>query len=212
MNIKTFVFNPFYENTYVISSENKDCLIFDPGCYEEFEKAELVDYISMEGLSVQAIINTHCHIDHVLGNDYLKDKYNVPFKIPVNEQEVLGSIPAYAPQWGIHGYREAMVDEFLEEGSHLTLNEIAFKMIEVPGHSPGSMIFYEEKQKIVIGGDVLFKESIGRTDLPGGNHHDLLQNIQNKVYTIPDDVTVYPGHGGITTIGHEKKHNPFVKG
>ena len=212
MNIKTFVFNPFYENTYVISSSQNNCLIIDPGCYESFERKELTDFIEMEGLKVSAIINTHCHIDHVLGNDYLKDTYSVPLKIPIHEQEIFGAIPAYAPQWGINGYRQAKVDEFLEEGKTIKLDEIEFEMIEVPGHSPGHLVFYQRENKVLIGGDVLFRESIGRTDLPGGNHDDLLSNIQNKVYVLPEDVTVYPGHGPTTTIGHEKNNNPFVRG
>lgn len=212
MNIKTFVFNPFYENTYVISSKKGNCLIFDPGCYEDFEKKELIDFIEMEGLTVEAIINTHCHIDHVLGNDYLKDKYNIQLKIPINEQEVFNAIPVIAPQWGITGYHQPEVDEYLEEGKTLRLDEINLKMIEVPGHSPGHLMFYHEVEKMIIGGDVLFKESIGRTDLPGGDHNALLSNIQEKVYTLPEDVIVYPGHGPSTTIGHEKKHNPFVRG
>jgi len=212
MNIKTFVFNPFYENTYVVSSADRNCLIFDPGSYEDFERSELTDYIKMEELKVKAIINTHCHIDHVLGNDYLKDHYSVPLKIPIREQEIFGAVPAYAPQWGINGYQHAEVDEYLEESNTLDLDELVFKMIEVPGHSPGHLMFYSAAERVVIGGDVLFRESIGRTDLPGGNHDELLSNIQNKVYSLPEDVTVYPGHGPSTTIGHEKMNNPFVRG
>ena len=212
MNIKSFVFNPFYENTYLISSKKGNCLIFDPGCYEPYEMEELDSYIQMEGLKVNAIINTHCHIDHVLGNEYLKNKYSVPLKIPINEKEVFASVPAYAPQWGMAGYQHAEVDDYLEEGSDLVMDEIAFELIEVPGHSPGHLMFYNKVGKVVIGGDVLFRESIGRTDLPGGNHTDLLQNIQDKVYTLPDDVVVYPGHGPSTTIEHERKNNPFVRG
>ena len=212
MNIKTFVFNPFYENTYVISSGKGNCLIFDPGCYEKHEKEELTNFIEMEGLTVQAIINTHCHIDHVLGNDYLKDKYSVDLKIPVNEKEVFNAIPILAPQWGMTGYRSAEVDEYLKEGDEIQLDEIKLQMIEVPGHSPGHLMFYNKPKKVLIGGDVLFRESIGRTDLPGGDHDALLSNIQEKVYTLPEDVVVYPGHGPSTTIGHEKKNNPFVRG
>ncbi len=211
MKIKSFVFNPFYENTYVVSSKKGNCLIFDPGCYEDYELSELKEYIHMNDLNVVAIINTHCHIDHVLGNDALKFDYKVPLKIPKNEKEVFDSVPAYAPQWGMAGYRHAEVDEFLVEGEDLILDEITLKMIEVSGHSPGHLIFYNEEEKVIIGGDVLFRESIGRTDLPGGNHDDLLRNIQEKVYTLPNDVEVLPGHGPSTTIGHEKIHNPFVK-
>ena len=212
MEIKSFVFNPFYENTYIVSSEANNCFIFDPGCYEDYELAELKEYIHMNDLNVNAIINTHCHIDHVLGNDHLKYAYKVPLKIPKNEIEVFEAVPAYAPQWGIAGYKHAEVDEFLTGGEELILDEIKMKMIEVPGHSPGHLMFYIQDESVIIGGDVLFRESIGRTDLPGGNHEDLLRNIQEKVYVLPENVEVLPGHGPSTTIGHEKQNNPFVKG
>lgn len=211
MNIKSFVFNPFYENTIVLSSSEGNCYIFDPGCYEDYEQKELTDYIQMEGLNVKAIINTHCHIDHVLGNQFLKNHYNVPLMIPKNEVEVFDAVPAYAPQWGITSYEHASVDNYLVEGKSLELDELELKLIEVPGHSPGHIMFYIQKENILIGGDVLFRESIGRTDLPGGNHEALLTNIQEKVYTLPENVTVYPGHGPTTTIGHEKQYNPFVR-
>ncbi len=212
MRIKSFVFNPFLENTYVVSSDAGNALIFDPGCYENFEVKEICDYIEEEELTVQAIINTHCHIDHVLGNEALKNKFNCPLKIPVNEEEIFHAVVAYAPQWGITRYEHAAIDEFLKEGKTYQLDEVSLELIEVPGHSPGHLVFYEKEEKVIIGGDVLFRESIGRTDLPGGNHDDLLRNIKEKLYTLPDDVTVYPGHGPETTIGYEKVNNPFVRG
>jgi len=211
MEIKVFVFNPFYENTIIVTSKEKNCLIFDPGCYESFEYDEINEYIALNNLNVKAIINTHCHIDHVLGNYSLKNSYQVPLKIPENEVEIYRSVPVYAPQWGIVNYSEAEVDQYLKEMEVLELDELKFKAIEVPGHSPGHLMFYEDMKKTLIGGDVLFKESIGRTDLPGGDQQALLTNIQEKVYILPDEVVVYPGHGPETTIGHEKKHNPFVR-
>lgn len=212
MQIKTFVFNPFYENTIILSSEQGNCFIFDPGCYESYEVEELTEYVRMNDLKVKAIINTHCHIDHVLGNSILKSEYKVPLMIPTNEREVFDAVPAYAPQWGITGYQHADVDEYMEGDSVMSLDEIQLKLIEVPGHSPGHLMFYMKDEKVIVGGDVLFRESIGRTDLPGGNHDDLLSNIQQKVYILPEDVTVYPGHGPTTTIRHEKQNNPFVRG
>lgn len=211
MEINCFVFNPFFENTYVLSDESHNALIVDPGCYEEFEVKELVDYTESNGLKVVAILNTHCHIDHVLGNDAIKDHYKVPLLIPVNEKQTYQAIPSYASNYGFSGYREAEADEWYTEGERI-LGELKFSCIEVPGHSPGHMVFYFENEKVLIGGDVLFRESIGRTDLPGGNHTQLLQNIKERIYTLPEDVTVFPGHGPETSIGHEKVHNPFVKG
>lgn len=211
MEIKVFVFNPFMENTYVLSNESKEAIIVDPGCYESYELAELDTHISDNDLNVIAIVNTHCHIDHVLGNWATKEKYKSKLWVPRNEKAVLDAIPAYAPSYGFTGYQPAEVDEWYDESGFDFWKE-DFQILEVPGHSPGHMVFYNKEEKILIGGDVLFRESIGRTDLPGGNHDQLLKNIKEKVYTLPEDVTVYPGHGPETTIGHEKLHNPFVRG
>ncbi len=210
MNIKTFVFNPFFENTYVLSDEAGNAIIIDSGCYEAAEKKQLYDFVAERGLHVLAMINTHCHIDHVLGNDAVKDHFKVDLWVPKNEGDVYRAIPSYAPSYGFTGYREAQVDHWYEEGLQ-SFGDLKFDAIEVPGHSPGHMVFYFEEEKVLIGGDVLFRESIGRTDLPGGNHGDLLSNIKEKVYTLPEEVIVYPGHGPETTIGHEKQYNPFVR-
>ena len=212
MRIKTFVFNPFFENTYLLISEENNCIIIDPGCYEDYEINELVDYVRLEDLQVVSIINTHCHIDHVLGNDALKKQYGVPLLIPINEKEIFDAVVDYAPQWGIASYEPAKVDSYLSQTDTITLDEIKIEILEVPGHSPGHLVFYLKTDKVLIGGDVLFRESIGRTDLPGGNHQVLLTNIQEKIYALPEDVTVYPGHGPTTNIGFEKMHNPFVRG
>jgi glyoxylase-like metal-dependent hydrolase (beta-lactamase superfamily II) len=212
MKINTFVFNPFYENTIVVSSDSGNALIFDPGCYEIYEIEELTDFVRLNDLTVKGIINTHCHIDHVLGNFAIKQKYGTRLSIPVNEKEMFDAVAAYSLQWGITNYQAAQVDEYITEGTAIVLDELSFQTIEVPGHSPGHLMFYESDQQVIIGGDVLFRESIGRTDLPGGDHEALISNIQNKVYTLPEEVEVYPGHGPVTTIGYEKNHNPFVKG
>lgn len=195
----------------MLSSDTRDAIIIDPGCYEDFEKSEIKSFVDANELNVLAIVNTHCHIDHVLGNNALKDLFKVKLWVPKNEEETYRAIPAYAPSYGFAGYKEAEVDEWFGEGE-LTFGDLSFNVIEVPGHSPGHMVFYFEGEKVLIGGDVLFRESIGRTDLPGGNHEQLLENIVQKVYSLPDEVTVYPGHGPETTIGHEKQFNPFVRG
>ena len=211
MKIQVFEFNPFAENTYLLIDDKKNAVIVDPGCYEEHEIGEINGFISKENLTICAIINTHCHIDHVLGNYAMKNKYNVDLWVPINEKSVLKAIPSYAPSYGFHTYSEAEVDHWFQEGM-LEFGGIQLKAIEVPGHSPGHMVFYNEVNKVLIGGDVLFRGSIGRTDLPGGNHDQLLRNISEKVYTLPNEVVVYPGHGPETTIGFEKQYNPFIRG
>jgi hydroxyacylglutathione hydrolase len=210
MKIKVFEFNPFSENTYLLYDKKQNAIIVDAGCYEEHERTKINEFIANNKLKVLAIVNTHCHIDHVLGNDAMKNKYKVDLWVPLNEKSVLKAIPSYAPNYGFADYREAEVDQWFGEGM-LAFGDLRLKAIEVPGHSPGHMILYNKEEKVLIGGDVLFRGSIGRTDLPGGNHEQLLKNIKEKVYTLPDEVVVYPGHGPRTTIGFEKQNNPFVK-
>lgn len=212
MRIKSLVFNPFYENTYVLWDDTKQGVIVDPGCYEKYEVDELKRFVSEQQIEVKMILNTHCHIDHVLGNYMLKETYQCPLWIPEGEEEVFRSVVAYAPQWGIQSYTEAEVDKLLKVSDPIEFGNTSLTSILVPGHSPGHLVFYHEGDKKIIGGDVLFRESIGRTDLPGGNHSQLLDNIKNKLYTLDEEIEIYPGHGPATTIGYEKKNNPFVKG
>ncbi len=211
MDIKSFVFNAFYENTYLLSSSNLETLVLDPGCYEDFEKKELTDLIKINKLKPIAIINTHCHIDHVLGNDYLKKLYNIPLWIPATEKNLLKSVSTYAPTMGIQDYQEAQPDKLLSEKDVITFGSEKLEILYAPGHSEGHLMFYHAADKSLMAGDVIFRESIGRTDLPGGNFKTLEESIKNQVYTLPEAVKIYPGHGPSTTVGHEKKHNPFVK-
>lgn len=211
MKIKSFVFNPFYENTYLLIGDENECIIIDPGCYEKYERDEIIGFIEGENLKVKIILNTHCHIDHVLGNYYLKDHFGCELWIPENEVANYEAVSAYSPQWGIQQYTKGEPDRLIKEGETIEISGIKMQVLEAPGHSPGHQVFYCKEQSILIGGDVLFKQSIGRTDLPGGDHQLLLHNIREKLYTLPDDTTVFPGHGPDTTIGFEKKNNPFVK-
>ena len=211
MDIKSFVFNAFYENTYLLSSSNLETLVLDPGCYEDFEKKELTDFIKTNKLKPIAIINTHCHIDHVLGNDYLKKLYNIPLWIPATEKNLLKSVSTYAPTMGIQDYQEAQPDKLLSEKDVITFGSEKLEILYAPGHSEGHLMFYHAADKSLMAGDVIFRESIGRTDLPGGNFKTLEESIKNQVYTLPEAVKIYPGHGPSTTVGHEKKNNPFVK-
>lgn len=209
ISIQTFAFNPFMENTYLLYDETKDCIIIDPGCYEKEEQQALEDFIEKKGLNIVQLLNTHCHIDHVLGNHFVKERYKVKLATSAIEEQVLKAVKSYAPNYGFPLYQEADVDIYLEEGQQVHFGQTTLDILFVPGHSPGHLAFYNAEEKICIGGDVLFQRSIGRTDLPGGDHDTLIQSIQQKMFALEDDMIVYPGHGPTTSIGEEKKHNPF---
>ena len=209
LRLQSFVFNPFQENTFVLYDETKECIVVDPGCCNEQENLRLRTFIDKEKLKVKLLLNTHCHIDHVLGNRFVRSTYNVNLLIHPVEEAVLKAAEVYAPSYGFPEYQHQAPDAFLQEGDVVVVGNQSFEVLFVPGHSPGHVAFYSEKNRILIGGDVLFYNSIGRTDLPGGNHHLLINSIHNKLFTLPDHVKVYPGHGPETTIGFEKKTNPF---
>jgi len=208
VTIRVFCFNAFSENTFLIESNSK-CVIVDPGCYESFEYQELTRYIEEHELTPQSIINTHCHIDHILGVDYLKQHFDIPFKIGKNELPVLQSAKLMASVYGFDLFTEPSQDGFLSEGEEIVVGDSLWKVLDVPGHSPGHIALYEENSKLCIAGDVLFLNSIGRTDLPGGDYDTLISSIRNNLFNLPDDVVVYPGHGPETTIGEEKVNNPY---
>lgn len=210
MQIKSFTFNPFQENTLVVFDETNEAVIFDPGCFEKQEYLKLTDFIEENNLQVKVLINTHCHIDHVLGNAYIKRKFQIPLWIHRNEIPVLKSVSAYAPSYGFPGYEESEADEFIDEKDTLKFGNTSLEIRFVPGHAPGHLVFYHQPSKTCIGGDTLFKDSIGRTDLPGGEPDTLINAIKKQLFTLPDDTVIYPGHGPTTTIGYEKENNPFV--
>ena len=211
VSIHSFTFNPLQENTYVLWDESNECIVIDPGCYDEEERSELAGFLAEKKLTLKFIINTHCHIDHVLGNYFLKEKYKVKLGIHKIEEAVLRAVKVYAPSYGIFNYQEASPDFFIEPGKDIQFGNSVLEVIFVPGHSPGHVAFFLEKQKICISGDVLFFQSIGRTDLPGGNYQTLLNSIRNALFPLGDDVKIYPGHGPYTTIGQEKRSNPFLQ-
>lgn len=209
IQIQSFTFNQFSENTYVLYDETLQAVIIDPGCYEKEEQDELKNFISSKNLTVELLLNTHCHIDHVLGNDFVKRQYKVPFLIHPVEVEVLKSVKIYAPNYGFQQYHEVLPDGLLKENHPVTFGNSSLKVLFLPGHSPGHVGFYESTQQFLISGDVLFYHSVGRTDLPGGNSNTLLSSIHQSLFVLPDEVTVYSGHGPTTTLGEEKIHNPF---
>lgn len=204
-------FNPFQENTYLVYDETKECAIFDPGCYTEEEQAELRDRIEALGLRPVRLINTHCHIDHVFGNSYVADAYGLPLEIHHGELPVLESVPEHARFFGIAlPHPSPAPGRFIAAGEIITFGQTELRALLTPGHSPASLSFYCAADRFILAGDVLFQGSIGRTDLPGGDYRTLIASIRDQLLPLGDDVTVYPGHGPETTIGYERRHNPFL--
>lgn len=209
--IKAFTFNPVQENTYVLFNESKECIIIDPGCYFDAEKEDLKSFINNHKLKPRLLLNTHCHLDHVFGNKFIAEEFKLTLNSHILEKEILEMAPASGLMFNLPFDNYQGKVDYLKEGDVVTLGDDTLMVIHVPGHSPGSVCFYCEKQKFIIGGDVLFQNSIGRTDLPYGSHEDLLNNIKEKLFPLPADVKVYPGHGTPTTIGREIKENPFLQ-
>jgi hydroxyacylglutathione hydrolase len=212
INVLAFSLNPFQENTYLLWNEKLNAIIIDPGCYFTAEEETLQNFIKEKNLRPVQLINTHCHIDHIFGNKWAAKTFHLELFLHPNEKPVLEFGAASGSIWGLNldPYNGPL--HFLEDGDRINLDDDKLKVILAPGHSPGSVCLYCEAQKFLIGGDVLFYESIGRTDLPGGNHEQLLQSIHEQLFKLPDETIVYPGHGPETTIGHEKKFNPFLHG
>lgn len=210
ITVKTFTFNAYSENTYLLYDETKECVIIDPGMYEGYEQNELTAFIKQENLKPVLLLNTHCHLDHVFGNKFIFDTYGLKPQFHEGELPILNAIPGYAPSMGFTRYEVSpQPDTFLPETGTISFGNSTLSLIFAPGHSPAHLCFYSAADHILMGGDVLFYGSIGRTDLPGGNHQQLIQNISDKLFVLPDETKVYPGHGPATTIGFEKQHNPF---
>jgi hydroxyacylglutathione hydrolase len=209
--IKKFVFNPFFENSYILWDESsKEAAVIDPGCSNKAEEDELRSYIEDTELQVKYLINTHCHIDHILGIKYVKDKYNVQFYAPEADIPLLIHADKQAEAFGIEIEKPPLPDVYLTEFTHMNLGSAPLQLLFTPGHSPGEYCIYLEKEKLCVTGDVLFRRSIGRTDLWGGDFNQLIHSIKTKLFTLPDEVKIYPGHGESSTIGEEKSGNPFI--
>lgn len=209
MELKAFVNNPYQESTYIVYDETKQCAIIDPGMYTAAEQNTIVNFIKENGLTPVMLLNTHCHIDHVLGNKFIFDQYGLKPQFNKGELPLLQAVPAYAPQQGFNYELSPEPETFLPESGQINLGNSVLELLFTPGHSPAHLCFYSKVDGFVIGGDALFKGSIGRTDLPGGNHQILLESIKNQLFTLPEEVKVYPGHGPFTTVGFEKLYNPF---
>ncbi len=211
LQVKYFTFSPIQENTYVLYNEQGKAIIIDTGCYFSAEQEKLKKFLDDTGLIPERLLNTHCHLDHVFGNRWVHETWGLELWIHPDEERMLSYAPLSGEKWGLpfDNYQGPL--HFLNHGDLVVLGEDELKVILTPGHSPGSISFYCEKQQFLIAGDVLFRESIGRTDLPGGDHDTLLASIREQLFVLPDEVVVYTGHGMPTKIGHEKRNNPFLQ-
>lgn len=208
--IQSFTFSPIQENTYLLFDEFKECIIIDPGCYFDEEKETLKTFIEENNLIPKLLMNTHCHLDHVFGNKFVAETYGLTLQLHEKEKAVLAFAPTSGLMYNMPFDNYSGEYIVLKEGDKISLGDDELSVIEAPGHSPGSICFYCAKQNFVISGDVLFQRSIGRTDLPGGDHQTLLNSIRQKLFVLPDATIVYNGHGNSTFIGEEKKHNPYL--
>lgn len=211
LSIKQFTFNPFSENTYLIYNSDKECYIVDPGMYSIQEENKIMSFIENEGLHLKKILNTHAHIDHILGIDFIKGKFQVPFGLHKDDIPVLQNAWLSANMFQLKLNQIPSMDFEIIAGQEITLGTETLEVIHLPGHSPGSVGFYYPAGNWIIAGDVLFQRSIGRTDLPGGDFDTLARSIRSSLYQLPSQTIVFPGHGDPTTIAEEMKLNPFVK-
>lgn len=213
MKIKTFEFNPLGVNTYVLSDDTKECVVVDAACYYPDEQELLLNYILDHDFVVKHLINTHLHFDHIFGVNFLAKRLGLTLQYHRDDEFLLEDIPG---QLRLFGFSSVQTDykpvngKYLNEGDSISFGNSKLHVLHVPGHSPGSVAFCDAKQGILISGDTLFHTGVGRTDLPGGDYNQLMNSIRTKLYTLPRDMVVYPGHGNSTTIGYEKWNNPFV--
>tara|TARA_Y100000385_G_scaffold291375_1_gene368962 strand:- start:2728 stop:3375 length:648 start_codon:yes stop_codon:yes gene_type:complete len=211
IQVKSFTFNPFQENTYIVFDQSKECMIIDPGCYDENENKMIETFIEEQGLHPVKLINTHCHLDHIFGNQFISQRYNIFPLMHKLDIPMLEYAPLAAEKYGVKLSKLPEIGGFIEEGDFVSFGNSKFKIIFTPGHAPGHICLINEEEHIAISADVLFRLSIGRTDLPMGDHETLLKSIRDKLFVLCDKTVVYPGHGQKTNIGFEKLNNPFLK-
>lgn len=210
-NVVKMTFNDFQENTYIVYDDTGAAVIFDPGCYRPHEEEELVAKIESLGLRPERLINTHCHVDHVFGNHFVAEKYDLGLEIHRGELPVLETVPQICMMYGLPPVQPGPApSRFIEVGEIIEFGDTRLETLFTPGHSPASLSFYCRESGFVIAGDVLFYGSIGRTDLPGGDFNTLIRSINEQLLVLPDDTVVHPGHGPKTTIGFERENNPFL--
>ena len=210
MKIHRFVFSPISVNTYVVAADNGECAVIDCGCYDEDEFSQLTAFIEEMSLKPVLLINTHCHLDHLFGNGMMLRKYGLKTKACINEEENRKNAPMHAMLYGMEMEAPPEIGEYIGDGESVTFADIEFEAIYVPGHTTGSIAWYCRNEGYVFTGDALFAGGIGRSDLPGGNHDQLLKNIKERLLTLPPETAIYPGHGEYSTIGAEKSGNPWL--
>ena len=210
LKIQSFTFNPYQENTYLIFDDSKEAVVIDPGNYEAYENELISKFIDENKLQLKKIILTHCHIDHCLGNKYLNEKYGAELLIPFDERDLYKNVENIATLFGFANYSHLDENEYLKEKDKIEFGDIKLDVLFLPGHSPGHLAFYFKNDNVCFSGDVLFYNSIGRTDLPGGDHDTLINSIKNKLFLLNPNTIIYPGHGQKTTLKNEMKDNPFL--
>lgn len=210
IKIGVLPFNPFQENTIVVSDHTGACIIVDAGNYSAQEDARLSKYIMDNNLTPTMAVNTHGHVDHILGVNYVKQTYGIPFALHGKDQFLVESAPTHGAIYGFQVEQIPSVDIDLEGETSLSFGETTLTLIQTPGHTPGHICLYNAENKILLTGDTLFRESIGRTDLPGGDYSWIMRSILDELMPLGGDVRFYPGHGMESTLGHEALYNPFV--
>lgn len=208
--LKSFCFGPFHENTYVIYNSDNEAFIIDPGNSNNTENQILKSFIEEKQLRLTRLLLTHAHIDHVMGNRFIYDTYGLLPEVNKNDLLFIDRMQQSATMYGLSCEQSPAPEKFINDGDIISLGQYHFKCLFTPGHSPGSISFYNTENKLLISGDVLFNGSIGRTDLPMGNFETLMESIKQKLFLLPDDVRVYSGHGPVTSIGQEKQTNPYI--
>lgn len=209
MKIYRLVFNPIEVNTYILADPSGDCAIIDCGCYDSEEFDRLVEFLESNNLKPVLILNTHCHLDHIFGNGFMLEKYSLGSFCSKDDEINRKNAVNHALMFGLEMKKPPEPAGFLTDGQEIVFGQTELTALHVPGHAPGSLAFYSKTDKAVFTGDVLFAGSIGRTDLPGGNFETLMNSIRSKIFTLPPETKVYPGHGNETTIREEIDTNPF---
>lgn len=210
IKIEKFVVNPLGENSYILYDQTGECIFVDPGFFYKEELKEIVEFVKKNSLTPVKIVNTHCHFDHIMGVEFVRNEFQIPFLAHAHDDFWVEKAIEQGKLFGFYMEKVMPIDEFLVENELLRFGISELEIIHIPGHSPGHVVFYSKNDGILMAGDVLFNGSIGRTDLPGGDYETLISNIKSKLFVLPDETKVFCGHGPETTIGFEKRNNPFL--